>query len=271
MTKTVTYKGGLISYKVDKKNSRNVVLLHGFLESKETWNHYHKELAKTNTVLSIDLLGHGASDSAGYIHTMEEMAEVVNLVLKTEKIRKAILVGHSMGGYVALAFSEMFPDNMSGLCLFNSSAKADTHQKKLDRDRAIKVIKRNHNLFIKQAIPNLFYSDPNKKKTKKYEANLNTTLQIALKTPKQGIIAALEGMKLREEREIILRFAHYPILFIIGKHDPIIPYDNLMEQTKLSENTTYYVSEKGGHLCFLDDTKACLTVLQKFIIDSKKK
>lgn len=273
MLKTITYKGGNVSYRInkkaDKKSAKNVILLHGFIESKETWKLYHKELSKSHNTISIDLLGHGETDSVGYIHTMEEMAEAVKLVIKEESIRKAFIVGHSMGGYVALAFCEMYPDNVAGLCLFNSTAKADSDQKKLDRDRAIKVIKKNHEIFIKEAITNLFSNHENRAKLKSNK-QFKETLNIALKTPKQGIIAALEGMKIRDEREIIIKFAPYKILYIIGKNDPLLPYNNLIEQSDLSENASYYLSEKGGHLCFIEDTYPCLDALLKFINGSKK-
>ena len=86
-----------------------VVLLHGFLENSSMWNEISKELSKKNRIICIDLLGHGASESHGYIHTMEDQAEMVKAVLDYLQLRKYILIGHSMGGYVALALAQLYP------------------------------------------------------------------------------------------------------------------------------------------------------------------
>lgn len=263
MTNYLHYKGIEIVYTVHRKKSgaKNVVLLHGFLERKEIWDNYTQELIHHFNVISIDLLGHGETPCLGYIHTMNDMANMVYAVLKHEKFRKSFLVGHSMGGYVSLAFGEMFPDNTSGICLFNSTAKEDSEIKKEDRLRAIKVVKKNHELFIKEAIPNLFAD----KNAPEFQTSIQQTVQLALSTPKQGIIAALEGMRVRDNKEIILKFAPYPIHFIIGKLDKIVPYESVLEQAQLNPNSKYYLSENGGHLCFLEDAQNALNALIEFV------
>ena len=134
-----------------------------FLESSKIWKAFIPQLAKKNRVVCIDLLGHGKTDCLGYIHSMELMAEVVEFVLKHLRIRKSIFIGHSMGGYVALAFAEKNPDNVKGLCLLNSTAGADSPQKKKNRDRGISAVKQNHKTFIRIAVANLF--TPKKPKT----------------------------------------------------------------------------------------------------------
>jgi pimeloyl-ACP methyl ester carboxylesterase len=261
-SKILVYKGVKVSYDFRKKKGKiTVVLLHGFLESRKVWGDYVKELSKKYAVLNIDLLGHGDTECTAYVHTMEEMADMVRTVLKTHDVRKGFLVGHSMGGYVALAFAEKYPDNVRGICLFNSSAFSDSSQKQKDRDRAIKVVKSNHERFVREVIPNLF----TRMDTPSLKAELRLTLKGALGTSKQGIIAALEGMKIRENREIVLKFTPCPVFFIIGKKDSLLNYQDLIEQSKLNEKGAYYLSETGGHLCFFEDKYPCLTALTKFI------
>ena len=261
-SKTLVYKGIKVSYDFRKKKGKiTVVLLHGFLESRKVWTDYVKELSKKYAVLNIDLLGHGDTECTAYVHTMEEMAGMVRAVLKAHDVRKGFLVGHSMGGYVALAFAEKYPDNVKGICLFNSSAFSDTAEKQKDRDRAIKVVKNNHKRFVREVIPNLF----TRMDTPALRAALKHTMKGALGTSKQGIIAALEGMKIRENREIVLKFTPCPVFFIIGKKDGLLDYKKLIEQSKLNENGAYYLSETGGHLCFFEDKYPCLTALIKFI------
>jgi hypothetical protein len=89
---------------------------------------------------------------------------------------------------------------------------------------------------------------------------------MALKTPKQGILAALEGMKIRPDREIILRFAPYPVLCIAGKSDLVIRWRDVKAQSEICSNGSFYLSEKGGHMCFYEDKYPCLKVLEKFIV-----
>ena len=112
------YKNAAIFY-TDSGKGPAVVLIHGFLENTTMWNVIIPELSKRNRVIAIDLLGHGKSDCIGYTHSMELFAETLEAVLKKVRIRKCILVGHSLGGYVALAFAEKHPKRVKGLCLMN--------------------------------------------------------------------------------------------------------------------------------------------------------
>ena len=263
MIKQAVYKRAKISYSCIGNAQRTVVLIHGFLENNKVWTDYAKILSKYNTVYSIDLPGHGESDCLGYVHSMEDMAGCVKKVLEDNNKRKAIIVGHSLGGYVALAFGDKYPDALKGLCLFNSTAKPDTEEKLKFRNRAIDVVKRNHEMFIKEAIPNLFVN----KNTPALRGAIKRVINMALKTPKQGVLAALEGMKIRSDREIILRFAPYPVLCIAGKNDVVIPWRDVKRQSELCTNGFFYLSEKGGHMCFYEDKYPCLKVLEKFIVN----
>ncbi len=260
--KEIKYKGIKVAYDFRKKKAKPVlVMLHGFLESGVVWHDYIKVLSKKYTIFNIDLLGHGGTECTGYVHTMEEMADMVRFVLRAHDVRRAFFVGHSMGGYVALAFAEQYPDNTKGVCLFNSSALADTKLKKQDRDRAIQVVKLNHERFINEVIPKLFV----RMDTPSLRRALKQTLKVALNTSKQGIISALEGMKIRENREIVLKFAPYPVLFVVGKQDGLLRYEELIKQSKLNDKGRHYLSEKGGHLCFFEDKYPCLQALIDFM------
>ncbi|HBK82149.1 MAG TPA: alpha/beta hydrolase, partial [Flavobacterium sp.] len=191
------FKNTKISYS-DTGSGSAVVLLHGFLENKSMWQAQIPVLSKTNRIIAIDLLGHGATDCIGYMHTMEDMAAVVLHVLKELKIRKVVLVGHSMGGYVALAFAELNPEMIKGVVLLNSTSRADSEDRKQNRDKAIKAVKQNYKTFIAMSISNLF----SEKNRTLLENEIIKVKDEALKTPLQGIVAALEGMKVRKDREV---------------------------------------------------------------------
>lgn len=153
--KTTHFKNTTISY-TDQGKGTAIVLLHGFLENKKMWDAFIPEWSKKFRIITIDLLGHGETGCMGYVHSMENNADVVHEVLAELRLRKAILVGHSMGGYVALAFAELYPDMMKGLVLLNSTSRADSDERKTNRDRAIKAVKQSFQNFISLSISNLF-------------------------------------------------------------------------------------------------------------------
>lgn len=243
----------------DQGKGRAVVLLHGFLENSSMWGQIAAQLSMKNRVICIDLLGHGETGCLGYIHTMEQMAEAVESVLHHLKIRRSVMVGHSMGGYVALAFAEKHPDALKGLCLLNSTAKGDSAEKKRNRDRAIKAVKQNHKTFIRMSISNLFLP----KNQKIFTNEIKKLKKEALKTPLQGIIAALEGMKIRDHRDMLLHFSPYKKLLILGKKDPVLDYDSLIAQVKDTE--VEVVEFADGHMSHIENYEDCLFELQWFI------
>lgn len=255
---TLLYKNTQISYS-DSGKGTAVVLLHGFLENKTMWDVYVTELSKRNRIITIDLLGHGKTESLGYVQTMEENADVIHEVLSKLRIRKAILVGHSMGGYVALAFAELYPENMKGLVLLNSTSKEDSSERKKNRDRAIKAVKKDYETFIRLSIANLF-SEENREilLIKEIEA---VKIQ-ALQTPLQGIVASLEGMKVRKDREFLLHTTTYPKLLILGKKDPVLNYDENLEQIKGTD--VELVTFPDGHMSSIENQAELLNVFADF-------
>lgn len=257
--KQAIYKNTKISYTEQGKGTA-VVLLHGFLENQTMWNAFVPDLAKKNRVITIDLLGHGQTECLGYVHTMEDQADAVHAVLHELKIRKAVFIGHSMGGYVALAFAELYPENVKGIVLLNSTSRADSDERKINRDRAIVAVKQNYTNFVRMSIANLFSEDNREKLAEEIE---QVKLE-ALKTPLQGIVAALEGMKIRKDREVILHFAPFPIQLILGKKDGVLLYEDNLEQiegTKV-KLTTF----PDGHMSHIENKAA----LKKIVLDFLK-
>ena len=258
--KVLNYKNTAVHY-FDIGKGAAVVLLHGFLENQSMWNDFIPELSKRNRVITIDLLGHGATECMGYVHTMEVQADMVQAVLAELKIRKAVFVGHSMGGYIALAIAELFPEYMKGLVLMNSTSRADSEERKTNRDRAIKAVKRDHTSFIRLSIANLFTEE---NRTLLVDEVEKVKLE-ALKTPAQGIIAALEGMKMRKDREVLLHVTTFPKMLILGKKDGVLNYD---ENTNQIENTdVQLLSFPDGHMSQIENKAETL----KAIIDFMKK
>jgi len=255
--KKIHYKSTAISYS-DTGKGTAVVLLHGFLENQTMWQDLVAELSKKNRVIAIDLLGHGESGCMGYVHSMEENAGVIRAVLSKLRIRKVVLIGHSMGGYVALAFTELYPANVKGLVLLNSTSKADSEERKANRDRAIKAVKKDYIGFIRLSISNLFSPDNREKFTDEIE---KVKLE-ALKTPLQGVVASLEGMKIRKDREVLFHSDTHQKLLILGKKDPVLNYKDSIKQV---ENTfVKLVTFPDGHMSHIENREELLTVLLDF-------
>ncbi|MGY0391466.1 alpha/beta fold hydrolase [Bizionia sp. KMM 8389] len=252
------YNGSSVFY-TDQGQGTPIVLLHGFLENSNMWKNITPLLSETHRVISIDLLGHGNSECLGYIHNMELMANVVHKVLHTLQISKSIFIGHSMGGYVALAFAEKYPSQVLKLCLANSTSKADSPERKQNRDRAIQAVKKNHEIFVRLAVTNLF--------TIKNQAVLkDEILQVrkeALKTPLQGIIATLEGMKVRPDRTLVLKNASFPKLFLIGQKDAVMPYKKLVSEAE--ETHSEFSLLPDGHMSHIENEAIFLQEIMHFI------
>jgi pimeloyl-ACP methyl ester carboxylesterase len=254
----IRYKNITISFS-DTGKGTAVVLLHGFLENKTMWKDLSPILSQKNRVITIDLLGHGATDCLGYVHSMENNAEIVKAVLSHLRIRKAILVGHSMGGYVALAFAELYPATLKGLVLLNSTSKEDSAKRKHNRDRAIKAVKQNYINFVRLSIANLF-SENNRERLEKEIENVKLE---ALKTPLQGIVASLEGMKMRKDREFILHESEFPKLLILGEKDGVLIYkDNL---SQIEKTNTELITFPDGHMSHIENKEELEKTLLEFL------
>ena len=248
MSHFIIYKNIKVHYSDQGKGSA-IVLLHGFLENSSMWNNLIPHLIKRNRVICIDLLGHGKTECLGYVHSMDLMAETVNAVLKQIRIQRVKLIGHSMGGYVALAFCDAFPEKVKALCLMNSTSRADSDEKKINRNRAIEAVKNNYKTFVRISISNLFKPSNRLILTKEIEE----VTKEALKTPLQGIIAALEGMKNRPDREFILFNSSFKKMMVIGKEDPALDYNSLIEQTQNSDIKV--VEFPDGHMSHIENIK----------------
>jgi pimeloyl-ACP methyl ester carboxylesterase len=256
--KAILYKNTTISY-TDAGKGTTIIFLHGFLENQQMWNYYVPILAKKYRVITIDLLGHGETQPRGYVHSMEDNADIVHAVLQHLRIRKCVLAGHSMGGYVALAFAELYPDYIKGMALINSTSLADSDEKKMNRDRAIKAVKQNYVNFVRLSIANLFSED----NRERLENEIEQVKLEALKTPLQGIVASLEGMKIRIDREVLLHFAPYPILLVLGKKDPVLNYDESIAQ--IDKTSVQLVTFGDGHMSTIENRDQLLNVLEEFL------
>ncbi len=250
----LNYKSSKFHYTRQGKG-KALVLLHGFLENQSMWEPFIPDLSEKHTVITIDLPGHGKSECLGYIHSMELMAEVVHAVLTQENINQATFIGHSMGGYVALAFAERYPKNSNGIVLLNSNSKPDSAERKQNRNRAIELVKKHKDAFLSMAITNLFAEE----NREKFVTAIQELKQTALEMPVQGIIAALEGMKIRKDRTRVLKKFSKPKIIIAGTKDPIMPFDEVKNLAIYCKCNFYALD--GGHMSTIENRDEMLKLM----------
>ena len=258
MTRLIQFKNAKIAFSEKGKGSA-VILLHGFLENSSMWNDSTQRLSKNYRVICIDLPGHGKSACIGYVHSMDLMAEAVESVLKFLKIRRAILIGHSMGGYVALAYAEKYTKKVKGLCLMNSTATEDWGERKEFRSLAIKTVQKKYAQVVKISIRNLF-SVENQERLK---PKIKEVVKEALATPIQGYIAAQEGMKNRPNREKVLLNPSFMTLQISGEKDDVICLDVVQKENQRTQVPLKILP--GGHMSHIENKEALISILYSFV------
>ena len=258
----VPFKSSEIFY-TDRGSGNVVVLLHGYLETNHIWDGFADELAKNFRVLSIDLPGHGKSGKVSEVHTMDLMAEAVDTVIKNLEIDKVFVAGNSMGGYVALAYLANYLHKVSGICLFHSTPFADSEEKKANRDREIEIIKQGKQDLLFTANPAKGFANDNLVRLKD---KVEWTQKIAAQSPAEGIIALLEGMKIRPDRQELLKETYTPVLYILGRKDNYIPFDVMYPVAKRSPKGEILTLENSGHMGFIEEPGICSDVLKSFII-----
>ncbi len=255
----INFRGAEIHYSVVGEGEATV-LLHGFLESSEIWEEFLPEFSRYGKIISIDLPGHGRSGCVAEIHSMELMAEAVMEVLKTTGVKKANFIGHSMGGYVGLAFLEKHPNMVQDFMLLNSTPQADSEEKKEIRDRSVELVKKNKRGYITMAINNLL-SPYN---TGKFSEEIKELKERALQFPTQGITAALKGMKIRTNRSGVLKSFSGNKVLVAGREDQLV---NIQELKQLAEEANCgFIVLPGGHLSYIENKKQFI----KLCISSKK-
>ncbi len=247
-------------YRSGEGEETPVVLLHGFCEDSRVWDEWLDFLPQ-RSYLRIDLPGFGNSELLENL-SIESMAEAVNAVLEHLNIKKCILTGHSMGGYVSLAFAEKYGEKLTGLCMFHSHPFEDSEDKKAGRLKSVDFIKKNgHILYVRQMIPQLFAYDY----SKGYQMEVNRLIHNAIHYSPEAIIAALDAMRIRPDRSEVLKNIACPVLFIIGKHDNAVPLELSMAQAHLPKIADIHVFPTVGHMGMFSAQRETAKVFKEFL------
>lgn len=256
----------MLNFEKKGNGKQNLVLLHGFMENIAIWNDLEPCLSKDFTLIKIDLPGHGKSDILAEIHTMELMADEVKKVLDHEKVGQFHLLGHSMGGYVSLAFAEKFPESLKSLTLFFSTFLADDEEKKQQRIKSYRIIKEAYSNYARAGIPNLF--NPNERDI--LEGKIETALEIALSTNNLGALACVKGMVARTDKKNVLENLNAKILILAGKHDNAVKTENTIKHLPDKTNIKSYILD-CGHNGHWEKPRICAEIINTELLHNMPK
>ncbi len=256
---TINYKNGKIYFE-EYGNGNPLILVHGYTESLKIWNDYKESLSEKCRLILIDLPGHGNSSIIDSVHTMELLADSIKAVLDYLKIEKTIMIGHSMGGYVSLAFARKYSRMLKGLGLFHSTSLADSDETKKAREKSIEAIHKNHSGFLLNFIPSLFAPE-----TKDlFQNEIQQLIEEASRIKPESLVAAQLGMKERSSTLDVLINASFPVMFIAGQKDSRIPFENVWVQMALTETAHSLILRNVGHMGFIEAKLQCLDFIESF-------
>lgn len=260
MEKTITTNGQQWYYRKAGKGTA-VVLVHGFAEDSQTWTYQQEFLQQHFTVIVPDLPGSGHSTASTYEWSMEMFADGLDAILVEEHIAEAIIIGHSMGGYISLAFAERFPEKVLGLGLFHSTAYADSEERITIRRRGIQFIQEyGAARFLEQATPNLFAEETRKGHPQLVQQITDRYADFS----SQSLISYYEAMIRRPDRTAVLQQLQQPVLFVIGESDATIPPAQVLPQTYMPVFSFVEILSHSGHMGMLEETARSNKLLYHF-------
>ena len=245
-----------------QRGDKCVVLLHGYLESMLVWDEFVALLKESVRVVTIDLPGHGVSMVTSEVHTMEYLAECVALAMEALGIERYSVVGHSMGGYVALAMVEKYASRLESIVLLSSTTSADSQEKCDRRRREIELIKAGKKNMLARLVPHAGFAPENVKRLKDYIEDIG---ELILMTEDEGVIAILGGMIERKSRGELLRQSGVPHMFIFGRHDYYIPVETAEEMIAADPTARVVWLEHSGHMGFYEEPELCAQAILEMV------
>ncbi len=264
MTKEILFENATICYRINGSGAP-VMLLHGFGEDGEIWNLQAAYLSKNFTVIVPDLPGSGKSEMIPAM-SMAGLAEAMHAIIHEENIASCPVIGHSMGGYIALALAEAYYNHVSALGLFHSSAFADSEEKKEARRKGIAFIEEHGAFpFLKNMIPNLYAP----KTVDEKPTFIAEHTDAAHNFSSESLVSYYEAMMARPDRTSVLKENKIPFLFVMGKHDTAVPMADSLKQCHLPEKSYIHILQNSGHMGMIEETELANTILEDFLLDIK--
>lgn len=260
MTKQIQIDNKVFSYTIQGEG-QVIVLLHGFGEDSHIWKHQIEHLASKFCIIAPDFAGSGLSSFYEGI-SIESMASDIYTILDVEGITKACVLGHSMGGYVALAFAQAYSSMLNRFGLIHSTASADNDEKKETRRRGISFVKEHGAYsFLKTMIPKLFTEGFIKNQPSYIEQYTQSLHNFS----NESVVSYYEAMINRPDRTEILTQAEIPVLVVLGEHDSIIPLESGLKQAALPNTAYLHILKNSGHMGMVEEANELNTVISHFM------
>jgi pimeloyl-ACP methyl ester carboxylesterase len=235
----------------------SLVFLHGFCETSEIWDDFVKPFSKDFRVVTIDLPGFGNSEMLPSPFSIDQVGDIVAETLVKNKISDCVLIGHSLGGYVALSLLQNHPQLLKGLGLFHSSAFADPEEKKENRNKVIEFVKKNGvPPFLDTFVPGLFFDKKN--------PYIDRTFEIAAQAKAITIQEYSAAMRDRPDRSALWKESAITKLLIAGIEDAVIPMKVSLELAKIGRNVSFQKLEKTGHMGFFEAKRESQEMIKRF-------
>lgn len=246
-------------YFFEKGAGQPVVLLHGFCESRRMWHYFAEKLSERFRVICPDLPGFGDSPIGGDRISLEEVAVQLEEWMEENHIADPIIIGHSLGGYVALALLELMGNSIKAIGLFHSTAFPDDEEKKGMRDRTIVFLKKNGvEKFVTSFVPPLF---PEKRR-EELSSEIESAIEDAKRSSLNGLIAYAGAMRDRKDRLYILKNYTGPKLLIAGTEDSAVKIEASRAQ---QDAFSHYIELPSvGHMGMVEEREKTLDILRKF-------
>lgn len=245
-------------------NGKPVVLIHGFGEDHSIWHNQVAYFKNQYRLIIPDLPGSGSSELSNDL-SIEGMADIVKNIVDAQVKspgEKIVLVGHSMGGYIALAYAEKYPEDLAGLGLFHSTSYADTKEKIITRKKGIEFIETHGAFaFLKTTLPNLFSAATKEHQPELVEALIEKSSLFSA----SALVAYYEAMIDRPDRREILKHSKIPIMLIMSENDQAVPIADSLEQSSLPENSYITVLKDSGHMGMLEEPIETNQALARFL------
>jgi pimeloyl-ACP methyl ester carboxylesterase len=251
--RSIEFNGSPIYYRTSGEGEV-VMFVHGFAEDSSIWNYHAGQLSNNYKVILPDLPGSGktpaigSGSESGYL-SLEDCAQMLNRILEQEHAPTCIMIGHSMGGYITLAFAEKYGQKLKGFGLFHSSAFADTEEKIETRRKAIKHINENGaEDFLRMTIPSMFAESAKETNRQSVDEIVERFTHFEPKV----LTGFYHAMIDRPDRSHILKTFPKPILFIIGEEDNAVPLDASLRQCHLPVQSHVHILKSVGHMAMVE-------------------
>ncbi len=236
-----------------------LVLIHGFGLNRTIWLNMAHLYLKGFRVILPDVRGHGESDAPSGVYDMSLLAQDLAGLLDHLGVGSAVVAGHSMGGYIALAFAEICPKRLAGLGLITTRTEADSPEKSADRFQMVREVQEQGASALADSLaPRL--SD--------HKAIIQSMHKMISGSSPQGIIGALKGMAERPDRTRILATLQVPALVAAGEQDKIISLEKARTISQLLRQGHFVSLKKAGHMPMLEVPSILAGAFKKVFLES---